>query len=302
MAIRPIKKKGSTVQTPHSSEPQQFRWRFVAHGLCGLMIATAAATAHASCIWYADDDSIHRIDTNNNQVAASARVAEPHRLVMNANDCGVWVLHKNDRKLLHFNEQGSLTLALRARDIDRRFDDIDHLKLDPYDNSLWLTDERRIVHLSANGQLIGAGFQAPDAIRRIRVGLDQSLWVLGKRRLWNYTAAGVLKAEYPLNRHLAADASYFAVDSLNGVVWLAGDREIAQFRINDFAASPLRITTAQDISGFASNPRTGQIWVAQRNALTAYNLDGTVAYQTALVPLNLRKPEKLAFDPLSRSL
>ena len=131
------------------------------------MIATAAATAHASCIWYADDDSIHRIDTNNNQVAASARVAEPHRLVMNANDCGVWVLHKNDRKLLHFNEQGSLTLALRARDIDRRFDDIDHLKLDPYDNSLWLTDERRIVHLSANGQLIGAGFQAPDAIRRI---------------------------------------------------------------------------------------------------------------------------------------
>lgn len=281
-----------------SSHPSRLLGRII---FC-LAVATAVSAVQASCIWYADDDTIRQVDTDTNQIVASVRLAAPHRLVMNASDCGVWVLHKNDRKLLRFNEQGSLTQEIRARDIDRRFGDIDRVRLDPYDNSLWLTDERRIAHIAANGQLIGTSFQAPEAIRRIRVGLDQSLWVLGKRRLWNYSAAGVLKAEYPLNRHLSADANYFALDSLNGVVWLAGDREIAQFRINDFSAPPLRITTAQDISGFASNPRTGQIWVAQRNALTAYNLDGTLGYQTNLAQLNLRNPEKLAFDPVSRSL
>lgn len=233
------------------------RWEIRAFLVC--LAVCAAQVCHASCAWFADDDAIHRVDTDSNQIVASARLRDPHRLVPNIADCGVWALHRNERKLSRSDESGQLPQELRVRDIDGRIDDVDHLQPDPFDDSLWLSDQRRIIQISATGQPIGARFNAPGAIRRLVVGLDQSLWVLGRRHVWNLDRAGNLKAEYPLTRHLATDARHFAVDALNGVVWLGGEREIAQFQIGNFAAPPLRIALPPAVTAFTTNPLTGQL-------------------------------------------
>ena len=178
------------------------RWKIRALLVC--LAVYAAPATYASCVWFADDDAIHRVDTDSNQIVASARLRDPHRLVPDIADCGVWALNRNERKLWRFDEGGHLVQELRVRDLDRRIDEVEHLQPDPFDGSLWLSDERRIIQVSAAGKPVGVGFNAPGSIRRLVIGLDQSLWVLGRRHVWNLDRAGNLKSEYPLNRHLAS--------------------------------------------------------------------------------------------------
>ncbi len=254
-----------------------------------------------SCVWYADDDSIRQVQTSTNQVTRVIALRNPHRLVMNAADCGVWTLDKRDRKLLRYSAEGVLEREIRVRDLNPRLDEVDRLHVDPADDGVWITDDRRIYRLTLAGQLI-TNFSAPGEIRRLRVALDRSLWVLGKRNLWHFNAQGTLLASYTLGRHLAGDARYFEVDSLGGVIWLADDNDLAQLKLVNPIDPPLRIRLQRNITGFALDPLTGNVWVAQKEALLAYSRAGTLVRTVDLESRNLRKPEKLAFDPVSRSL
>lgn len=254
-----------------------------------------------SCIWYADDDSIRQVQTSVNQVTRVIALRNPHRLVMNAADCGVWTLDKHDRKLLRYNAEGVLEREIRVRDLNPRLDEIDRLHVDPSDDSVWITDDRRIYHLTSAGQRIH-NFSAPGEIRRLRVALDRSLWVLGKRDLWHFDAQGTLLATYTLGRHLAGDARYFEVDSLGGVIWLADNNDLAQLKLANPVDPPLRIRLQRNITGFTLDPLKGNVWVAQQEALLAYSRAGALMHAVDLESRNLRKPEKLAFDPVSRSL
>ena len=64
-----------------------------------VLFAALGFRAHAeSCVWYADDDSIRQVRTGSNQVTRVIALRNPHRLVMNAEDCGVWTLDRRDRR------------------------------------------------------------------------------------------------------------------------------------------------------------------------------------------------------------
>lgn len=275
--------------------------RFLAWGLALLLGFSSLRTTADSCMWYTHDDTIRQVQTGTNQVTGVVPLRNPHRLVMNATDCGVWTLDKHDRRLLRYNPEGALELELRVRGLDHRLDEVERLQLDPYDGSLWIADERRLARVSSSGQLL-ASFSAPGEVRRMGVALDQSLWVLGKRELWRFDAQGALLASYTLGRHLASDARHLAVDSLGGQIWLADERELAQLKLVNPSEPPLRVPLQHDISGLALDPLTGNVWVAHKEALLAYSRAGLLIHTVELGGLHIRKPEKLAFDPVSRSL
>ena len=268
------------------------------------MVLLGAVSVNAmadSCIWYADDDTIRQVQTSTNQITHVIPLRNPQRLIMNATDCGVWVLDKNNSKLLRYSADGVLEREIRVRNLDARLDEVDLLHVDPYDGSLWITDDRRIDHVTPTGQLI-TSFSAPGDVRRMQVALDRSLWALGKRDLWHFDPSGKLLTSYPLGRHLADDARYFELDSLGGLIWLADDNDLAQLKLVNPVDPPLRIRLRRDVTGFTLDPFTGNVWVAQKEALLAYSRAGALVHTTDLESRNLRNPEKLAFDPISRSL
>ena len=268
------------------------------------MVLLGAVSVNAmadSCIWYADDDTIRQVQTSTNQITHVVPLRNPQRLIMNATDCGVWVLDKNNSKLLRYSADGVLEREIRVRNLDSQLDEVDLLHIDPYDGSLWITDDRRIDHVTPTGQLI-TSFSAPGEVRRMQVALDRSLWALGKRDLWHFDPNGKLLATYTLGRHLAGDARYFELDNLGGVIWLADDNSLAQLKLVNPVDPPLRIRVRRDVTGFTLDPFTGNVWVAQKEALLAYSRAGALVHTTDLESRNLRNPEKLAFDPISRSL
>lgn len=275
--------------------------RLAAWGLALFLGLLNLQSSADSCVWYADDDTIRQVQTGTNQITRVVPLKHPHRLVMNAADCGVWTLDKADRRLLRYSAEAVLEREIRVRSLDPRLNDVEHLHLDPYDDSLWVADDRRIYHLTSAGQLIQR-FSTPGEIQRLRVALDGSLWVLGKRDLWRFDAHGKLLAGYTLGRHLAGDARYFEVDSLGGAIWFADDNDLAQLKLVNPVDPPLRIRLRRNITGFALDPLTGNVWVAQKEALLAYSRAGALVNTADLEALHLRKPGKLAFDPVSRSL
>jgi hypothetical protein len=256
--------------------------------LAGVIAAPAVAD---SCIWFSHDDSIRQVQTSSNQVTRVVPLRDPHRLLMNAEDCGVWTLDKHDRRILRFSAEGAIEREIRVRDLDPTLGEAEQIHLDPYDGSLWVADDRRTVHVSNLGERLGS-FSTPGEIRRLQVALDQTLWVLGKRDIWHFDAAGNRLATYALGRHLAGDARYFVIDNVGGLIWLADDNEIVRLKLSDpVEQPPLRIRLLHDITGFTLDPFTGNVWAAQKESLQAFSRAGSLAFSVDLEALNIRKPE-----------
>jgi hypothetical protein len=267
--------------------------------LAGVVAAPAVAD---SCIWFSHDDSIRQVQTSTNQVTQVVQLRNPHRLLMNAEDCGVWTLDRQDRRILRFSPQGELEREIRVRDLDPKLDEVEQLHLDSYDGSLWVTNGRRIIHVSASGERLGS-VSAPSEIQQVQLALDQTLWVLGKHDLWHFDTAGKRFATYSLGHHLAGDARYFAIDNIGGQIWLADDNELTRLKLSGpVEQPPLRVQMRRDIMGFTLDPYSGNVWIAQRESLLVFSRAGSLAFSVDLNALNIRTPEKLGFDPVSRSI
>lgn len=268
----------------------------------GLFIATAIFDAQAgSCIWYVDEESIRQVQADTNQVTQVVTLRHPRRLAMNSADCGVWAVDKEKDELLRFNAEGTLETRLLARQLDPRLGEIEQLEVDPYDGSLWISDDERVYHISAAGRLLG-GFAAPEKIERLRVALDQSVWAMGKRTLWRFDSEGILVATYSLKPFLTSAGRHFEIDNPGGVLWLADEHELSRLDLLNPGNAELHVRHKARISGMALDPFTGNLWVAQQETLLGYSRTAALSYTVDLEALQIRKPEKLAFDPVSRSL
>ena len=272
--------------------------RFAGWFLCALAPATALAD---SCVWVSDEDSIRQVQASANQVTVVVPSGGVSRLIMNAGDCGVWAFNKDEQRLRRYAADGTLELDIGVQSLDSRIDEIEDVQLDPYDESLWLADERRFSHISSAGQLL-SGFPTPGEVSQFRVALDQSLWLLGERRLWHFDKQGTPLAKFALADDLAEDARHFAVDSLGGLIWVAGDDKLAQLPLSNPSAPAVRLRVPRSITGLALDPLSGKVWIGQKESLLAYAREGTLAHSIDLGALRLRKPDRLAFDPASRSL
>jgi hypothetical protein len=121
--------------------------------LAALLLASASLPAQAgSCIWYSHDDSIRQVQTDSNQVTRVVPLRDPHRLVMNAEDCGVWSLDKYDRKILRFSAEGALERVIDVRPLHPALDEVEHLRVDPHDGSLWVAESTAMARRISSAQ------------------------------------------------------------------------------------------------------------------------------------------------------
>lgn len=266
-----------------------------------LLVGLASRAGAESCIWFGDGDRIYRVSSDSDEVVASAPLRKPHRLVMNADDCGVWALDKHDRWLLKFRADGTIERIVPLTVLDPRLDRAERLEINAYDGTLWISDDRWLFHVSPLGDLLGR-FAAPDEIRHMQVALDRSLWVLGRRELWHFTPDGMLVGRYAPGRNFAADARFFAIDSIGGVIWVAAEDDLARLEAADPEASPQRIRLPGHLTSLALDPVSGKLWVAWHGQLRAFSRTAEPVHQVSLEALRLREPQTLAFDPAARSL
>jgi PKD repeat protein len=270
-----------------------------------VLLLLAAASLHVraggGCIWYADDDSINQVDTATHRIVAKAPIRKVHRLVMNADDCGVWALDKHDRRLVRVASDGTIEYAIRLSRLDPRLDEAERLQVDPYDSSLWIADDRWLFHVSPAGDLLGK-FPAPGDVRRLQLALDRTLWVLGKRELWRFDAEGRSLTRHALGSHLAGDARFFAVDSLGDVIWVVDENSVTRLQMSEPNAPPLRLRIRGEISAFALDPVLGTVWMTNREDLLAFTRQGELLHKIDLERMHVRGPHELAFDPVGRTL
>lgn len=265
------------------------------------LASSVSAPSSSSCVWYADDDTIRQVDTASNEIRTTIPLANPHRLVMNGNDCGVWALPRQDRLLLRYDAAGNLEQRIALRQLDSRLSDVDHIDVDASDGSLWFSDGRWLAHMSGNGEK-RAFIALPFQPRQLVVALDRSVWLLGERSLLQFDATGTVLQRI---NHLQApeNAQRLILDQLHDRIWMVGSRRAIQFDLKNLQSQPLRVVQLPDeIAAASLNPYSGELWLATHRQLVSLAPDGSQINDTALSPLGLKKPETLAFDPVSRSL
>jgi len=257
----------------------------------------AAPTTPVSCIWFADKEAIYQVAPDTNQVTGTIALDKAHSLAMNG--CGVWAI--SGKQLHQFDADGVRNRQIALNSLSNKFGDTTQAVVDPYDGSIWLSDNKTLVHVDANGRVIATA-TAPGNIAKVLVALDQSVWVFEKRQLWHYSPHGDLLATLDLHQLLGPEPKYAALDSIGEALWLAGEKQLTQIRLNH--ADPLGVQIALPETAYALdiNPRTGEVWVAAGKTLLSYAWDGAPGQAIDLKALDLDNAGQTAFDPVSQSL
>lgn len=258
-----------------------------------------ASTAPASCIWYADANTLYQVATDTNTVAKTVSLKAAHSLAMNGSDCGVWAV--SEKQLYRFDAAANQTFKLALKSLSKPLDDTSRLAVDPLDNSVWLSDDKTLVHMNANGQQLGSVNTAGN-IKGIVVELDQTVWVLGGQQIWHYSAQGVLIASQDLNKLLRADPKYLAFDSLGQALWVAGGKQLIQINLDQAGKAALQIDLPDNANALTLNARTGELWVATDKALLSFGWDGKPVHAFDLSANNLKNVRPFAFDQSTQSL
>lgn len=234
-------------------------------------------------IWFASEHRVQQLDPETNRIVQRVNVEDAQALVPDPTDGSLWV--RTSRQLIKFDAHGALLLqrdlpSLGAENDDERGGP--RMALNPYDGSLWVGGKRQVLHLDKNGAPVGT-LTPPDKVRALALALDESLWVLGHRQLWHYSAQGALLASLPLPGGREDKPRFLVVDSLGGLLWLAGEQRL--MGLDPSGASPplsIRLPAEAQVKGVALDPERGALWVLSREALTAYGRDGGVRQRIAL--------------------
>src|SRR5262249_24075333 len=158
-----------------------------------------------------------QIDGNTGQIIASVG-SESQQLLMHGTDCGVWLFRARDLRLLRYDENGAQQVSVKLQDLDATLDGIDLLAANSVDGSFWATRGTRLFHLGNKGRLITV--QSLAAIpQQIKVGLDQTLWVIQQGRLLQISNDGQILSDTALPANLGSPSG-LSIDSLRDKLWI----------------------------------------------------------------------------------
>ena len=265
-----------------------------------IMALFSSPIAHAgSCLWFADHNFLHQVQTDTNQISQNVLLKEPLGLAMNATDCGVWTLA--ERALHKYAANGNLAQQIDLNSLLPKVENVRQIAVDPYDNSVWFITENQFYHISASGLLIGS-WKAAGSVRRFSLGLDQSLWAIGSKQLWHYDIQGNLLATVNLDGVVKNEPKLLAVDGLGGVLWIAGEKQLIQFSLKVPHPLVLNIALLQPVKDLTLDPSSGTIWLTAEKSLVAYARDGSPLPNIDFTILGIKDIQTLAFDPPSQSL
>lgn len=266
--------------------------------------AAAQNPATTSTVWLADHQHLHRINPSNNQFDLTVALDdEVEALAMDpANH--VWVLA--EKQLIQFDNNGQFALKVDLKNLTDKLDDPKNLVLSPYDASLWIAGEKVFLHLDSQGQLLGKG-ETSNTIQSLNLDNDESLWLLTHKELRHLSKEGAtlrrIDVTFPIQ-----DPKHLAVDSLGGLVWLAGKNQLWRLELNhlDLPAQKISLPSAADdddrkILALALDPLLGSLWVATKQNLFIYDREAKLLTTLNLTAPNVGGVQTLLFEPISAS-
>lgn len=235
-----------------------------------LSFALFAFTRLASAdVWIADDESIYKLDATATQVALSIPSPDTMALAVDPRDSSVWIL--SDKRLTKRSITGQILFDGDLKAI--ALAGADRFALDARDGSIWVgpaegtSGGRVFVHLSSTGVSSGS-VVSPESDAEISIALDQSVWLLAKKRLLHYTKTGTLLADIDLKSIIDGEPKLFAVDSIGAWVWISAEKRLARIDSHTLSAPPLSVTAPGNPDLLAYDEIRGVLWVLDDKLLT----------------------------------
>ena len=231
-------------------------------------------------------------------IAASTEAVDGERLERSYDVAsgGRWSVH---RERLVFAESGGGSLA----DIDlveRGHGAALHAAVDPYDDSIWVgTDARLVLHFTTDGALVG-GATLAGRVDAIAVALDGTCWTIGEGALVHLSvSASVLETlATPLTHDGGAQS--LAIDSLRDQLWLANARGVWRIPLDR-----MREATLVDVEGAHSisvDPHTGDLWLLRDGELVRVDRHGTRQRAFELSADLRLEPAVLDYDVIDQAI
>ncbi len=255
-----------------------------------------------SCVWYQDNSlSFHQVKTDTTEVAVNSPLPSTasRLMAMNASDCGAWIL--DGTNLFQLDYVGNLVRQITLRDLDPTLATVFQGSLNTYDQSLWLSDGRKMLYISSQGILLAKYSIA--AAHGLASALDEGIWTLDKSIISHYNRFGSFIAAYKLDQVFVNWGGInFAVDSINGKIWASQRWYLARMDIASPAAPPVVYAQPGTIQAFTLNPESGTVWLVANDVLYNLDLNGGLLYRLDLAPLKITGVTALSFDPTTRSL
>lgn len=261
-------------------------------------ISCFASTLFASTVWLAGQNNLVLVDGATNQSATLVTDALILQLAVNADD-SAWLLSRNSLTKKARGGAVQATIDLKTVGINNA----GLLALDPFDGSVWLSDSggMQIVHLNAQGQKI-TDWSAPDSIRAMTLGVDETIWILGNKQVWQFSPAGRQLLTIDLHPFAKTEPKMLAVDSIGLWLWFSGEKQLTRLDRRQPLNAPVTLNLPNIADFSALDTRTGTLWLAAGGTLLAIDDQGNLRKTVDLAALNIKKTAAMAFDPASRSL
>ncbi len=279
------------------------------------LVLTAAAqnSALGSAVWFTDHKDLKRIDLHTNRIDLIVSLDhEAEALAVDPTDGAVWALI--EKHLTKFDRSGQAILQVNLKDQTKKLDEPRSLVLNPYDMTLWVAGEKMLLHLDSQGKLLQE-WEASDEIQSMGLDADESLWLLTHRELLHISPHGAVLQSLNLKTHIK-EPEYLAVDSLGGLLWVAGKQELIQLELNRLNQTPRSISVPgmkpeeerdddndyEKILALAVDPLMGNLWVVMKqNLLLIYDRRSNLVRTVDIDRHDLGETEILASEPVSAS-
>jgi hypothetical protein len=257
-----------------------------------------ASLAQSGGLWFADAQSVQRIDTDTNVVTQVIPQQGVLALALNQKDSSLWVLTSG--VLTKLDANGATLAAIDLKGLSINFNAARRLALDPGDDSIWVAGGNNAFHLDSNGRVL-ANVTSNAVAQDIALAQDGSLWLLGRNALSRYSPQGTLLGSAGLAGDMQ-QAAVLALDDANGALWLGGSKSLFRIALALPVQSSLTLATSEVISALALDSGTGALWVAGQSSLFGFTKDGTAFATTSLAHQNLGNFQVLDFDAQSQAL
>lgn len=265
--------------------------------LAVLFCNALTAFADAPALWFLSHDTLYRLESSSGSIALTVPLKSVGAMASDSQGA-VWVTA--DKQLLKLSAGGSTGFQADLKTVGLQ--SASALAVDPFDGSLWATDGKALVLLDANGTRLGS-YAAPFAdIRQAALGLDQSLWLLGNKRLARVARSGRLLASFDLRSVAHSEPKFLAVDDLRNRVWLAGEKELVGLAMADMRIATPSVTLTETVRGLVLQPYTGSVWTVGKDRLAEHDQHGIAGADIDLRPLGISGGNALTFDPLDQRL
>lgn len=260
--------------------------------------------AHAD-VWVADRAALYKIDSANPHVVLSVPATKTVALAVDGRDGAFWTL--SDSSLIKRTSSGSQSVVVDLNSID--MPGAVALGIDGRDGSVWVGEgggsvtaqNKSIVRLDQDGTVL-IRLASPGGITGLAVALDQSLWVLGKTRLYHYTGAGTLLASIDLQPLVSGEPKLLKVDSISAWLLVAGERRLLRVDAHSPASSNVLSPLPSSADAIAVDEADGSFYVLAAGFVYVVGASGTPSAGIDLAALGVSGPTTIAFDPASQSL